>query len=145
MVNAEKIFKLYNTVVSLCKELPPHKKFKPIPVNKTLINLLLKPYKDFDSPVSGIPVYSSNYSIPSLLYRDLYSLLSNYEELVCNCQQFPKGEDATRLELERNERIVECYKYWTIVECGIERKSEAEVLEKKKGLLEVNNNNNNNN
>jgi len=137
MVNAEKIFKLYNTVVSLCKELPPHKKFKPIPVNKTLINLLLKPYKDFDSPVSGIPVYSSNYSIPSLLYRDLYSLLSNYEELVCNCQQFPKGEDATRLELERNERIVECYKYWTIVECGIERKSEAEVLEKKKGLLEI--------
>jgi len=137
MVNAEKIFKLYNTVVSLCKELPPHKKFKPIPVNKTLINLLLKPYKDFDSPVSGIPVYSSSYSIPSLLYRDLYSLLSNYEELVCNCQQFPKGEDATRLELERNERIIECYKYWTIVECGIERKSEAEVLEKKKNLLEI--------
>ena len=90
MVNAEKIFKLYNTVVSLCKELPPHKKFKPIPINRTLIGLLLKPYRDVESPVSGIPVYSSSYSIPQPLYRDLYSLLSNYEELVCNCQQFPR-------------------------------------------------------
>jgi len=137
MVNAEKIFKLYNTVVSLCKELPPHKKFKPIPINKTLINLLLKPYLDVESPVSGIPVYSSSYSIPQSLYRDVYALLTNYEELVCNCQQFPKGEDATRLELERNDRIIECYKYWTILECGIERKTEAEVLEKKKNLLEI--------
>lgn len=137
MVNAEKIFKLYNTVVSLCKELPQHKKFKPIPINKTLIHLLLKPYKDVESPVSGIPVYSSSYSIPQPLYRDVYSLLTNYEELVCNCQQFPKGEDATRLELERNARIIECYKYWTILECGIAKKTEAEVLEKKKSLLEI--------
>jgi len=137
MTNAEKIFKLYNTVVSLCRELSPHKKYKPIPINKFLIDLLLKPYKEVESPVSGIPVYSSSYSIPQALYRDVYPLLSNYEELVNNCQQFPKGEDATRLELERNERIIECYKYWTILECGIARKTEAEVLEKKKSLLEV--------
>jgi len=137
MVNAEKIFKLYNTVISLCKELPQHKKFKPIPINQYLIRLLLKPYKDVELPVSGIPVYSSSYSIPQPLYRDLSSLLTNYEELVCNCQKFPKGEDATRLEIERNDRIIECFKYWTIVECGIERKTEAEVLEKKKGLLEI--------
>ncbi|ORX41844.1 TPR-like protein [Piromyces finnis] len=137
VANAEKIFKLYNTVVSLCKELPQHKKFKPIPINKYLIDLLLKPYKDVESPVAGIPVYSSNYSIPQALYRDLYPLLSNYEELVCNCQLFPKGEDATRLEIERNERIIECYKYWTILECGVARKTEAEVLEKKKKLLEI--------
>jgi len=137
MTNAEKIFKLYNTVVSLCRELSPHKKYKPIPINKFLIDLLLKPYKEVESPVSGIPVYSSSYSIPQALYRDVYPLLSNYEELVNNCQQFPKGEDATRLELERNERIIECYKYWTILECGIARKTEAEVLEKKKSLLEI--------
>lgn len=138
MAEAEKIFKLYNTVISLCKELTPNKKNKPIPINKTLIHLLLKPYSNVNPPVRGIPKYTSDYFIPQALYRDLYALLTNYEELVCKCQQFPRGEDATRLECERNARIIECYEYWTIVECGgNERKTEAEILERKKKLLEI--------
>ncbi|KAJ3207565.1 hypothetical protein HDU67_007380, partial [Dinochytrium kinnereticum] len=69
--------------------------------------------------LSGIPKFSKlpvAKSVHHHVVTTLFSYLETYEKLVVEILPFPRGEDITKVDKMRHERVKEAYDWWTLYE-----------------------------
>ncbi|KAJ1337047.1 hypothetical protein BSLG_006807 [Batrachochytrium salamandrivorans] len=80
------------------------------------------------SPFSGIPSFGAcvEDTTPisdkaAIVYNQIRICLRPYEKLVTTLLSFPRGEDSSRLSLERYARVLEMYDFWVKLEVSYTR------------------------